>query len=84
MLPLKTLLLNPRFNEQVPYRVPLGICYIGAYLKKEGLPVLLRDGAFYKNLEEFKEDLLKNKPEVLGVSLSSFIVKEWYDVHRIC
>ena len=76
MVKMKTLLLYPRFNEKVPFRVPLGIAYIAAYLKKEGFPFFLREGAFYRTIKDFQKDLLKNKPDILGISASSFTIKK--------
>jgi len=70
------MLLYPRFNEKIPFRVPLGIAYIAAYLKKEEFPFFLREGAFYKTVSDFQKDLLKNMPDILGISASSFIIKK--------
>lgn len=72
---IKTLLLYARYNEEVPYRVPLGIAYISAVLRKNGFKTKLKDGAFYRSYGEFKKQLEKEKPDVIGISTSSFLLE---------
>lgn len=70
----KILLIYCRFNQQVTYRVPLGIAYLAAILKEKNMLVVLRDGAFYNSWENVKKDLLRINPKYVGLSASSFLV----------
>lgn len=70
----KTLLIYCRFNEEVNYRVPIGIAYLASILLKKEMPVVLKDGAFYRDWKEVKRNLLEIKPKYVGLSASSFLV----------
>ncbi|MBU2633614.1 MAG: B12-binding domain-containing radical SAM protein [Nanoarchaeota archaeon] len=73
---MKVLIIYCRFGDSTHItdfysRVPLGIAYLGGVLRKEKFDVVLRDGIFYKNWEQFKEDLKQINPDVVGLSFTS-------------
>jgi len=76
---MKVLLIYARFNQEVSYRVPLGIAYIAAVLRENKIDTVLREGALYRSLENYKKDLLKIKPDIVGISLSSFLVENAFN-----
>lgn len=76
---MKVLLIYARFNQDVSYRVPLGIAYIGAVLRKNNVKAVLREGALYRSWENFKKDLAKIKPDIVGISLSSFLIQNAFN-----
>ncbi len=77
------MLLYARFDQPISYRVPLGIAYLGAILREKGINVVLREGGFYASWESFKEDLLKEKPDIVGLSASSFLIKKVLNYAKI-
>ena len=76
---MKVLLVYARFNQEVSYRVPLGIAYIATVLRENKIDVVLREGALYKSWENYKRDLLKIKSDIVGISLSSFLVENAFN-----
>lgn len=80
---MKVFLIYPRFNEKISERPPLGIAYLGAVLKKNGVKVILRDGACYKDIEEFRCELKKFDPDILGLSLLSSILSRGIECAKL-
>ncbi len=76
---MNVLLIYARFNQEVSYRVPLGIAYIAAVLRDNNIEVVLREGALYKSWEGYKRDLLRINPDIVGISLSSFLVENAFN-----
>lgn len=73
---MKIMLVYPRFGKEVTYRPPLGIAYLGGMLEvKGGFDVSLIDGALY-SWASFRKELLESKPDVIGISIPSALVKE--------
>lgn len=68
---MNVFLLYARFNEELKFYPPLGVAYLASVLKKNDFKAYAKDGAFYKDFEEFKLDLVKTKPDVLGISICS-------------
>lgn len=80
---MRVLLLYARFNEKVTYRVPLGIAYLGSVLRDNNIEVLLREGAFYQNWSEFKQDIRKIKPDIIGISATSFLIANAFNYAKV-
>ncbi len=53
------------------YDPPLGIMYLGSFLRKHEVKVNLIDLSFSKNWDEFKDELLKVQPDIVGISTLS-------------
>lgn len=76
---MKFFLIYPRFYENVTYRPPLGIAYLGAILKKLKVTVYLRDAGFYSDYKEFQEEIIKIDPDIFGVSIPSALFSRAHD-----
>ncbi len=57
---------------------PLGIVFIGTYLKKNGVDVRLMDLQFSKSFEDWKGHLEEYKPDIVGISVLTLIANFAY------
>ena len=70
------LLVNPVFLNQneserklnTPY-FPLGLLYLAAFLREEGIDVIIYDGTFKSGLDDFNAFLKASRPAVVGISV---------------
>ncbi|MBA7692673.1 Anaerobic magnesium-protoporphyrin IX monomethyl ester cyclase [subsurface metagenome] len=53
------------------YDPPLGIMYLGGFLRKHGIDVNLIDLSFSKKWNEYRDELLRTKPDLVGISCLS-------------
>lgn len=76
---MKVVLINPPLPEEslknpvvvnlFSNAMPLGICYLAAVLKKEGIDVNILDAAAERlNIEKCGEWIIKEKPDILGIT----------------
>lgn len=68
---MKVALLNPRFGKQIDYKIPLGLAYLSAVLEQNKIESIILYGEEYKTFEHFKRDLLRIKPDILGMNVIS-------------
>jgi radical SAM superfamily enzyme YgiQ (UPF0313 family) len=55
--------------------VQLGLCYIGAYLEKNGYEVDLVDLRDLKNFEGFENEVLKRESDIIGIHVNTIDLK---------
>lgn len=86
---MKVLLIYSRFGgDEINYvdlsfRIPLGITYLAAILRKRGFDVCIRDGIFYRSWGQFENDLEKIKPDVIGLSFTTSLKGYAFEYCRI-
>lgn len=86
---MKVLLIYSRFGGDkigyvdLSFRIPLGIAYLGAILRKQGFDVYLRDGIFYKSWGQFEDDLKGIRPDIIGLSFPTSLKKYAFEYSRI-
>jgi radical SAM superfamily enzyme YgiQ (UPF0313 family) len=74
-LPIDILLVNPVFLSQneaerelmSPY-FPLGLLYLGAFLRQQGFQAEIFDGTFLNGDQDFIEALGKHNPQAVGIT----------------
>jgi anaerobic magnesium-protoporphyrin IX monomethyl ester cyclase len=75
---MKTLLVYPRFS---PYSSPpLGLAYIAANMRKEGLDVDMADCTFNMTMESLMERIRAYAPDIVGVSLVTSNLREFREI----
>ena len=70
------LLVNPVFLSQneaerelmSPY-FPLGLLYLGAYLRERGFSTEIFDGTFATDIKDFKDTLDRHNPKLVGITV---------------
>ncbi len=70
-------------NRHSLYVPPLGICYIGAYLRKKGLDVKLLELSALDGWQEFIEILTKYDPRIVGLSAMTPSIESAYQAAEI-
>ncbi len=77
---MKVLLVNPQLKEyKQPALPPLGLLFIAAVLEKEGHKVILQD----LNVSPSELDNLKEKPDIVGITATTTLVKEAWRLSKI-
>lgn len=67
------------------YAFPMGISYLAAYAKKEGHDVSILD-CLSRNLslKQIKKEILKIKPDVIGITSMTYYIKSAVKIADIC
>ena len=68
---MKTLFLWPAFGAKHSRYPPLGIAYLAAVLIENNFPVEIIDASKYVDYGEFERELIKKRPDILGISVLS-------------
>jgi anaerobic magnesium-protoporphyrin IX monomethyl ester cyclase len=67
---MKIVLIYPNFLCREAYP-PMGIAYLGSYLKRRGYSVSLLDATFYVGYQRLADEFRKVSPDVVGISFTS-------------
>jgi len=68
---MKTLFLWPAFGAKHSRYPPLGIAYLAAVLIENNFPIEIIDASKYVDYGEFERELIKKRPDILGISVLS-------------
>jgi len=74
---MKIALIYPNFLSREAFP-PLGIAYLGSYLKKFGYSVSLVDATFYNGYGRLSDELKRISPDIIGISYTSALASFAY------
>jgi radical SAM superfamily enzyme YgiQ (UPF0313 family) len=80
---MKIALIFPRY-KYVSGDVPLGLCYLAAYLKKNNKEVVIDffDTTFHKDKTVLKDILSTKKYDLVGISSMSIMINDAFDIAK--
>jgi len=91
---MKVLLIQPNYRgiysyakkkEITPIFPPLGLAYIAAVLKKEGIEVkILEANAFNLNHDQIKKAIINYAPEFVGITSTTSLIEEAHEIALLC
>lgn len=91
---MKVLLIQPNYRgiyayaekkEITPIFPPLGLAYIAAVLKNEGIEVkILEANAHDLNHEQIKKSIENFSPEIVGITSTTSLIEEAHEIANLC
>ena len=74
-------LVNPGKNQELAISEPLNLGYIASYLERYNIEVKIIDQLARQNV---KRELEKNRPDVVGITGTTSVIPEAYEIADMC
>ena len=91
---MNVLLIQPNYRRIYAYAKskkitpifpPLGLAYMAAVLKKEGVPVkILEANAHDLTHEQIREEIEKYNPDLVGITSTTSLIEEAHEIAKLC